>query len=258
MKRRAALAIACLLAGLRATPANDATRISWRTLQPGVEFATAGQLYIVRADPAIARLTTALASETRSAPKTAADWCRTSRLAIAINAGMFKDDHQSNVGYLRHGQHLNNPQWNDYRAVVAVNAQRALWLDLDAEGTERAAADYDIVIQNLRLITKGRKNVWSANGRQWSEAALAIDHEGRLLFLFSRAPYSMKAFNALLLSLPLNVAGAMHLEGGPEASLSIHTGGVDLDLEGSYETGFWPHDSNERQWAIPNVLGVKR
>ena len=51
---------------------------------------------------------------------------------------------------------------------------------------------------------------------------------------------------------------AMHVEGGPEASLLIHTGGVDLDLCGSYETGFKEDDSNARQWAIPNVLGVAR
>jgi hypothetical protein len=249
-RRLAALAIACFLISVRATPA----AISWRTLQPGVELASS-PLYIVRIDPAIARLTVALASETHKAPQKAADWCRTSHLAIAINAGMFKDDHKSNVGYLRHGRHLNNPQWNDYRAAVAIHSNRALWLDLDSDETQHTD-DYDIVIQNLRLITKNRKNVWAPNDRQWSEAALAIDNKGRLLFLFSRAPYSMKEFNALLLSLPLNIAGAMHLEGGPEASLSIHTGGVDLDLAGSYETGFWPNDRNERQWAIPNVLGV--
>jgi hypothetical protein len=68
----------------------------------------------------------------------------------------------------------------------------------------------------------------------------------------------MREFNELLLKLPLDVAGAMHVEGGPEASLSIHTGGLDLDLAGSFETGFRPDDSNEQQWAIPNVLGVLR
>ena len=253
MKReRVALAIACFLVSVRAAP----NPIPWRQLQPGVEFASA-PLYIVRIDPAVARLTVALASETHSAPQKAADWCRTSHLAVAINAGMFKDDHKSNVGYLRHGKYLNNPQWNDYRAAVAINSNRARWLDLDSDKAQ-ITDDYDIVIQNLRLITKNRKNVWAPNRRQWSEAALAIDDKGRLLFLFSRAPYSMKEFNALLLSLPLNIAGAMHLEGGPEASLSIHTGGVDLDLAGSYETGFWPDDSNVRQWPIPNVLGVVR
>jgi hypothetical protein len=50
----------------------------------------------------------------------------------------------------------------------------------------------------------------------------------------------------------------MHLEGGPEASLSIHAAGVDLDLSGSFETGFSENDANVRQWPIPNVLGVLR
>ena len=64
-------------------------------------------------------------------------------------------------------------------------------------------------------------------------------------------------FNEKLLSLPLGIVRAMHVEGGPEASLSIHAGGVDLDLCGSYETGFYDH-TNTRLWAIPNVLGVMK
>jgi hypothetical protein len=50
----------------------------------------------------------------------------------------------------------------------------------------------------------------------------------------------------------------MHLEGGPEVSLSIHVPGLDLDLAGSYETRFRPDDSNRHQWPLPNVLGVLR
>jgi len=47
-------------------------------------------------------------------------------------------------------------------------------------------------------------------------------------------------------------------EGGPEASLSIHAGGVDLDLNGSYETGFNENDDEISQWPIPNVFAVAR
>jgi hypothetical protein len=68
----------------------------------------------------------------------------------------------------------------------------------------------------------------------------------------------MHEFNELLLSLPLDVRQAMHLEGGPEASLSIHVPGIDLDLCGSYETGFRLDDGNRDQWPIPNVLGIER
>jgi hypothetical protein len=54
------------------------------------------------------------------------------------------------------------------------------------------------------------------------------------------------------------IDAAMHVEGGPEASLSIHAGGVNLDLNGSYETDFNENDDERRQWPIPNVLGVQR
>ena len=239
-----------------ALAALTAVVLSWRLIQPGVELASTGGLQVVRVDPAQARLTVALASEEHAAPKTAAEWCRASDLAVAINAGMFQNDQRSNVGYLRHGAHVNNGHWNDYGAVLAFNATSALWLDRDQSNPSQETAAYDVVVQNLRLITTDRRNVWSKNNRRWSEAAVAIDSKGRLLFLFSRAPRSMRDFNQLLLQLPLDIAGAMHVEGGPEASLSIHAGGVDLDLAGSYETGFWPNDSNRRQWPIPNVIGV--
>lgn len=275
MHRRAFAALLGAVALLtREAPVSSAAQnVSWRSLQPGVELASIaagrmpsgdpGRLYVVRVDPQRAKIGVALASEARVAAKTAGEWCRTARFAVAINLGMFQTDQRSNVGYLRHGQHMNNRRWNSYRSAVAIGPLKpsrppALWLDLEPSKPDPRLADYDVVVQNLRLITRNRNNVWSPSNKRWSEAALATDSRGRLLFTFSRAPFSMRDFNDLLLSLPLEVAGAMHLEGGPEASLSIHTGGLDLDLSGSYETGFLPDDSNQQQWPIPNVLGVRR
>ncbi|HYM60826.1 MAG TPA: phosphodiester glycosidase family protein [Thermoanaerobaculia bacterium] len=260
----AGLLVACLALG---APARKA--ISWKPLQAGVELATIpsgraeGPLYVVRIDPARARLAVGLASQTGGGSKTAAEWCRTSRFAVATNLGMFSTDQLTHTGYLRSEKHLNNAKWNDYRAVLAVGPRQsslapAIWVDLDKPSPARELEQYEIVVQNLRLIAGHRRNVWAENGKRWSEAALAIDSKGRLLFVFSRAPYSMREFNTLLMSLPLDVDRAMHLEGGPEASLSIHVPGLDLDLCGSYETGFWHNDSNKQQWAIPNVIGVVR
>lgn len=237
-----------------------AVLLTWKPLQRGVELAVidvpGGALHVVRVDPAQAKLSAGLASETGAGSRTAAEWCRTSKFAVAINLGMFQDDHRSNVGYLRHGKHLNNRRWNSYRSVLAIKSGQAVWADLDQSKPDFAT--YDVVVQNLRLIAGTRRNVWAKSDKRWSEAAIAIDSRGRLLFLFSRGPCAMRDFNALLLSLPLDITRAMHVEGGPEASLSIHAGGVDLDLCGSYETGFSPDDSNREQWPIPNVLGVLR
>jgi hypothetical protein len=128
-------------------------------------------------------------------------------------------------------------------------------LDLDTPGARERADDYDNVIQNLRLIKAPGQNVWAAQPRRWSEAAVAMDQKGRVLFVFSRTPHAMVDFNRILLSLPLGVVQAMHVEGGPEASLSLR-GKVKLDLNGSFETGFMENESVQAQWPIPNVIGV--
>jgi len=260
---------AILVLNAALTPAS-AGELSWQRVQRGVELTSIDlqappqqrdRLYVVRVDPARAKLTVALASEKKTAPQTAAEWCRTSKLAVAINLGMFQTDGQSNVGYLRHGSHTNNPRWNDYNSVLALNPSGgsdppALWVDRDQTNAIQQLARYDVVIQNLRLLARDKRNVWAKSDRRWSEAAVAIDSTGRVLFLFARAPHAMRELNDLLLKLPLGIVAAMHVEGGPEASLSIHAAGIDLDLNGSYETGFWPDDTNQRQWPIPNVLGV--
>lgn len=269
--------LCCLAAGQAAwlaAEAVDSTAIAWRLLQPGVEYEAIDltdspasrdpRLHLVRIDPAVAELKVALASQYDRQTRTAAEWCRTAELTVAINAGMYRSDFLSNVGYLRAGTHLNQPKWTAYRSALAFGPSaatlaKAVIVDLDEPGARERLGSYRTVIQNLRLIRaadgKGR-NVWQQQSRRWSEAAIAMSSDGRLFFLFSRTPFSMWELNQRLLTLPLRIVRAMHVEGGPEASLSVHAGGLDLDLNGSYETGFHEADDLVAQWRIPNVVGV--
>jgi Phosphodiester glycosidase len=228
-------------------------------------------LHLVRVDPSKARLKTLVVSQLGGANLTAAGWAKKHRLALVINLGMYQNDHRTHVGYARTSGHINSRSWvGQYLSALALDPRRpklspaAAMVDL-APGRGKALLDrYGTVVQNLRLIrsSDGKKgvNVWSraTANKRWSEAALAQDRRGRLLFVFARAPYAMTELNRILLELPLEVVRAQHLEGGPEASLSIHAGGVNLDLCGSYETGFVLSDDNREQWALPNVLGVVR
>jgi hypothetical protein len=248
-----------LLLALPAAP----EAVTWRTLQPGVELAEVGpeaaRLHLVRIDPARARLEVVMASAGDGQPRTAGAWCRTRKLAVAINMGMYRDDKRTNAGHAHAPGHVNNPRWNPkYNSALALGARGAALFDLDVPGAREKLADYGTVVQNLRLIRAPGRGVWSQQERRWSEAAVAVDGDGRVVFAFSRSPHSMYAFNQRLLALPLGISAAMHVEGGPEASLSIHTGGVDLDLNGSYETGFNENDDERAQWPIPNVLAVRR
>ena len=91
-----------------------------------------------------------------------------------------------------------------------------------------------------------------------TEAALGEDSEGRILFIYCRSPYSMYDLNEALLSLPLGLVSAQHLEGGPEAQMYVDFGETHLELYGSYESGFNEDDDNDVAWPIPNVIGITK
>jgi hypothetical protein len=234
--------------------------ILWTALAPGVEYADFSGVNVVRVDPARARLRAVNASAAADKkPRTAAEWCAREHLVAAINLGMYLDDGLSNVGHAHAGAHVNQKRWNSkYQSVLAFGPKKkgippAAMFDLDAGPAP--LDDYENVIQNLRLIRAPGKGMWSQQSRRWSEAAVAVDKAGHVLFIFSRKAYTMHDFNALVLSLPLDISAAMHVEGGPEASLSVR-GPLTLDLNGSYETGFFESDDGLGQTPIPNVLGV--
>lgn len=254
---------------LLGSPPGHCAPPGWRALSPGVEYAelhpdtdAEDRFHVVRVDPARARLRAVMAKALDRRPRTAGAWCDGQHLVAAINLGMYLDDHLTNVGHAHAGGHTNQARWvGKYQSVLAFGPRRdgvpaAVLLDLDVPGARERLADYETVIQNLRLIRAPGRGAWTLKPQRWSEAAVALDGSGRVLFVFARAPHAMSEFNRILLQLPLGVVTAMHVEGGPEASLSIR-GPLRLDLNGSYETGFNENDGEQAQWQIPNVLGVE-
>lgn len=225
-------------------------------LQPGVEWATVDSMTVVRVDTAKAPLVLGLASRDEGGNRTTAKWADALGLVVAINAGMYDKDLKSNVGHLHAGPHVNRKAWNDYQSALVIKGGRGKIVDLDAPGGRTEAEAGDAAIQNLRLIKGPGTNVWKPNGRKWSEAALAMDKSGRLLFIFCKQAMTMSDFNDALLALPLEITHAMHLDGGPPASFSLHAPKVTLDLAGNFESGFFERGTNLAQWDLPNVLGV--
>lgn len=244
---------------------------AWQSLGEGLEYAAVPLpdpapvakpiLHAVRIDPAKAPIRLLTVTKEKGENRTAGQWCKEFNARVAINAGMFAVDHKTHVGKLVDKNHVNSGSWNSYQSVLLFSPKTksipgALIVDRDDPKLAEKLAQYDGVAQNLRLIRNPRINVWKKTSRRWSEAFIAMDARGRILFLFTRAPYTMAHLNEMVLSLPLEIVAAQHVEGGPEASLSIRTKDLNLDLSGSYETGFFWTDENDRQWVLPSVLVV--
>jgi len=249
---------------------------AWQPLAPGMDLkvlvvnapgeAAESRITVVRIDPDLWELEFVGISRTGDAVgQTAREWCRKHQLTAAINAGMFATDFKTHIGYLRFQDHVHSGHVNDYQSVAAFDPKdegklpkfRIFDLDSPGAGMQAILDDYASVVQNLRLIKRPGSNRWGKQPKKWSEAALGEDNAGRILFIFSRSPFSMHDLNKELLASGIGIVAAQHLEGGPEAQLYLHVGEVELEMFGSYETSFEEDDGNVVAWPIPNVLGIR-
>lgn len=189
--------------------------------------------------------------------RTAGHWRDDEKLVAVINAGMFHEG-GAPVGLLiDRGRAFgkDNPKFGGFIAfdpvdandpAVIVTAKQCAGFDLAA-----LRAKYRSLIQSYRLLDCDGSAIAWKDPKQYSAAALGVDRAGRIVMLHARGAVTMAELSRSLATHDL--AGALFLEGGPEATLVAGS----LTRIGSYETGFVEDDNNHTQWALPNVLGVR-
>ena len=216
-------------------------------------------LDLVRADLAHYRLrvlTAARDGGSHPAPV----WRERFHLAATINAGMFHAE-GGPVGMIV----------EDGVAIAADNKKYGGFLAFDPRGADPPAvlvgrdcphfdlADlrkrYRAIVQAPRLLGCNGEAVPWQDRKQYSAAVIAIDRLGRVVLVHARAAVTMTELSRALAKLEL--AGALFLEGGPEASLVVQGSDGALSRVGSYETGFVENDANRAFWWLPNVIGLE-
>ena len=204
------------------------------------------------------------ASEHDGNMRTAKQWCNEFGLLAAINASMYQDtDPLKSTGYMKNYNHNNNPHINPaFGAFMAFNpidsshpevrfVDRRLQKDWKAQ-----IAKYHTVVQNYRMISKGKRKGWPQQKKLYSTAAVGMDKDNNVLFIHSPSPYSTHDFINILLSLPIDIESAMYLEGGPEATLYISPKHLQIKYKGRYGTVFAEYDGDISTLTIPNVIGI--
>lgn len=193
------------------------------------------------------------------------EWSRRHHLTAAINAGMYLQDMSTHVGFMQIGEETQGRRVNSYHSLAAFSprtegAAPFRIFDLDETDADfgRITKEYTYAVQNLRLIKRPRLNRWEQQDRRWSGVALGEDSEGRALFIFSSNLLSMHDFNELLLSLPLDLVTAQHLEGGKEAQLYINHPDFTKELDNSIDRLYLGQDRRLGGWPIPNIIGVSK
>ncbi|MGE5310698.1 MAG: phosphodiester glycosidase family protein [Nitrospirota bacterium] len=244
----------------------------WTQLEPGLDLAlfpsprpsSSGDsvIRVLRIDPERFELRLLNASATKDKrPLTAKQWCERFWCIAAINASMFQTDDSTSISLMRTGEHVNNPRLSKDRTILAFNrlapdVPTVTMIDRDCDDLEQLAGKYGTLIQSIRMLSCKGKNVWAQQPQRWSTAAVGTDKKGRVLFIHVRSPFTTHDLVNILMELPLELARAMYVEGGPEAQLFIGAGGRIEEFVGMYDIPFY--DSGDPAPPVPNVIAVMR
>ena len=219
---------------------------------------------IVKINPEFYSFKLLCASEHDGNMRTAKKWCNEFGLLAAINASMYQDtDPLKSTGYMKNYNHINNPHINTaFGAFMAFNP-------IDSSLPEPRFVDrrlqkdwkdqiekYHTVVQNYRMISKGKRKGWPQQKKLYSTAAVGMDKDNNVLFIHSPSSYSTHDFINILLSLPIDIDSAMYLEGGPDATLYISPKDIQTKSKGRYGSLFGENFGDLSTLTLPNVIGI--
>ena len=241
----------------------------WESLEGGLELGTFegphqsshgdSKIRVLRIDPARFELKLLNASAPgEGESRTVRAWVTRAGAVAGINPSMFHHG-GSSVSLMRTRTHVNNKNLSKDNSILAFDPLSpglppVRILDRTCENTTALMGSYGSLVQSIRMIDCDGKTTWAKQDRKWSNAAIGLDREGRVLFIHARSPYPVRDFVDRLRELPLDLVRLQYSEGGPEATLYVAAGGRELELVGSYETGFNENDDNTSAWPVPNVV----
>ncbi len=240
----------------------------WRTLEPGLEFAsfpsptthTANQINILRIDLKRYELRLLNASHPANGSLlTARGWAAKEGMVAVTNAAMYQADYRTSVSHMKTSAHVNNPHISKDKTILVFEPLKkgippARIVDLQCDNFEEIRPLYGSAVQSIRMLSCAGKNVWQESERRWSIAAAATDTSGNILLIQCTAPHSVYEFINILRELPISIDRAMYMEGGGPSQLFIGTVKDTMEFIGDFSLGGRPAGAAQ----LPNVLGVRR
>jgi len=245
----------------------------WQNIQPGLNLGifqappaarqNNSRIYVLKIDPKFFKIDLYCQSEYTNKQRTLLQWADDFKLKAVINGGMFGKDLTTSVGYLKSGDHVNNPGFHPkYNSILACNPLDKTVppfkiIDRTCEDFALFGNKYQSFLQSFRMINCQQKNVWQPQEQGWSIAALGMDGSGKLLMIYCGSPSPVHDFIEILLQLPLDIQAAMYLEGGIQAGLYLS----ENKNASNASPISWPEivsaPEKNNQFVIPNVIGVR-
>jgi uncharacterized protein YigE (DUF2233 family) len=247
------------------------TGTHWRTLRPGVEFATlrgepwcrygSASVAVLRLDPSRVRIRVRhFSREPERRPLDILEWQRRSGAIAVFNAGQYYDDY-SYMGMLASGGKVisRRPHPTYKAALVAgpsTGAPAIRVLDLTLEPLDPDSLGWSEVAQSFMLFDRDGKVRVRRSDQVAARTAVGEDRSGRIVVLTSEGGYTLWDFAQLLKKLPLELSQAMSMDGGLEAEMVVSAARFRYASFGHWEQGRAPRDAPPPPTALPAVVTV--
>ncbi len=250
---------------------------TWKNIDTGIWYAeynaiqkskiSDSKISIIKINPKDYTIELKIASERDSIFRTLPEWCEQESYIFGINAGMYSlSNRYKATGFLQNGDYINNNIFKEaFNALLAFNPKNSSLpkvriIDLTNESYDLYKNSYECFIQSIRMIDdQGRAVYWNSKSKlSCSMTLLALDKKGNFIFLFTRSPYKPNEMIDFMLQSDLEIASAMYLEGGPEASFYINMPDTSFGKFGSYVSQTYPTDKNNEFRKMPNIIGIKQ
>jgi uncharacterized protein YigE (DUF2233 family) len=219
---------------------------------------------ILRIDPQLFELKLMNASAAGNGRAlTARQWCRHYGLVAAVNASMYQQDYKTSVSLMRSRGHVNNARLSKDMAILAFDrltpdVPPVKIIDRECDDFSDWKDRYGTLVQSIRMLSCTGRNVWSPQPQKWSTAAIAIDRQGRVMFIHARSPFRTHDLINNLRRLPLDIDRALYTEGGPQAQLFVNGGDQQWEFVGRVESNLGDASAVSIAMPIPNAVGVVR
>lgn len=226
----------------------------WRTIGPGVEFATvagdpfcrfgSSAIAVLRVDPQRVKLRVRHYTQTKlGRPLSVLEWQRLTHATAVFNAGQYYPDWRYMGILVGDGDTLFARAHHDFQAALVARTEpgqlSAHVLDLTLNPLEKSTG-WDQVAQSFMLFDdKGTVRVRKSN-RIANRTVVGEDDHGRLLVMVSEGGYTIADFAELLLRSRLRLTHAMSMDGGLEAELVVADRGFRYASFGEWSEGREP------------------
>ena len=243
----------------------------WKTLRPGLEFATlsgdswcrrgSSQIALLRIDPTRARLRVHyFGASPAGKPLDAVEWQHIIGAEAVFNAGQFMPD-WTYLGLLVSGGNVISKRTHPtFRAALVAgpraggNAARVL--DLERDSLDVAQSQWSEVAQSFMLFDReGRLRVRSSD-KIANRTAVGEDRSGRLVVLVTEGAYAIDDFARLVQKSPLQITHAMAMDGGSESQLCVVAGNFRYTCMGGRTRGATSSASVDDETPLPAVISV--